>query len=73
MDLKKLTKQVNKVVDKAGDKIVAGVDKATDLADKKTKGRYRDKLEKLDGLAQKLDKKKEGGAGGESGGTSDPT
>lgn len=73
MDLKKLTKQVNKVVDKAGDKIAAGVDKATDVADKKTKGRYHDKLEKLDGLAQKLDKKKEGGAGADSGGTNDPT
>ena len=73
MDLKKLTKQVNKVVDKAGDKIAAGVDKATDVADKKTKGKYHDKLEKLDALAQKLDKKKEGGAGGDSTGTNDPT
>lgn len=56
MNLGKLTKTVKKVVDTKGDKIAAGVDKATDFMDKKTKGKYRDKLEKVDGMAQKLDK-----------------
>ena len=30
------------------DKIAAGVDKATDAIDKKTHGKYRDKLDKVD-------------------------
>ena len=58
MDLRKLSKVVKKVVDTKGDKIAAGVDKATDLVDKKTKGKYRDQLGKVDGMARKLDKTK---------------
>lgn len=56
MNLGKLTKTVKKVVDTKGDKIAAGVEKATDVVDKKTKGKYRDKLDKVEGMAQKLDK-----------------
>lgn len=56
VDLGKLAKTVKKVVDTKGDKIAAGVEKATDFVDKKTKGKYHDHLEKVDGMAQKLDK-----------------
>ena len=59
MDLGKLAKKVKSVVDTKGDKIASGIDKATDLVDKKTKGRYHDKLQKVDGLAEKLDKTKD--------------
>jgi hypothetical protein len=63
VNLGKLAKKAKDVVDKQGDKIAAGVDKATDVVDKKTKGKYKDKLDKLDGMAEKLDKtKKDGGA-----------
>ena len=56
MNLGKLAKTVKKVVDSKGDKIAAGVDKATDFVDKKTKGKFHDKLEKVDAAAEKLDK-----------------
>lgn len=59
VNLGRLTKTVKKVVDTKGDKIAAGVDKATTFVDKKTKGKYRDKLEKVDGMAQKLDRTKD--------------
>ena len=36
------------------EKIAAGVDKATDTIDKKTHGKYHDKLEKVDGATAKL-------------------
>lgn len=56
MNLGKLPKSVRKVVDAKGDKIAAGVGKATEFVDKKTKGRFHDKLEKVDDAAQRLDK-----------------
>ena len=59
VDIGKLAKQAKDLADKRGDKIAAGVDKVTDLVDKKSKGKHRDKLEKLDGLARKLDKKQQ--------------
>ena len=38
------------------DKVVEGVDKATDVADDKTGGKYTDQLEKVDEVvAEKLD------------------
>jgi hypothetical protein len=36
------------------DKIAAGVEKATDTIDKKTHGKYHDKLQKVDGATAKL-------------------
>ena len=36
-----------------GDKIADGVDKATDMIDDKTGGKFSDKLEKVDDLAEK--------------------
>ena len=36
------------------EKIAAGVDKATDTIDKKTHGKYHDKLEKVDGATAKF-------------------
>jgi MT0933-like antitoxin protein len=36
------------------EKIAAGVEKATDTIDKKTNGKYHDKLEKVDGATAKL-------------------
>ncbi|MDP9387107.1 MAG: antitoxin [Actinomycetota bacterium] len=60
VNLGKLTKTVKQVVDTKGDKIAAGVEKATDFVDKKTQGKYRDKLEKVDTMAQKLDKTRRG-------------
>ena len=59
MDLGKLAKKAKQLVDKNGERIAGGVDKATDFVDKKTKGKHHDKLEKVDGLASKLDKSKE--------------
>ena len=58
VNLRKLADTAKKVVDKSGDKIAHGVDKATDVVDKKTKGKYTDKLNKIDAMADKLDKTK---------------
>ena len=55
-NLTKLTAKAKDLVDKKGDKIAAGVDKVTDKIDQKTKGKYHDKLEKVDSAAAKLDK-----------------
>jgi hypothetical protein len=54
--LGKLAKMAKDVADKQGDKIAAAVDKTTDLVDKKTKGKFSDKLDKVDGMARTLDK-----------------
>lgn len=56
-NLGKFADKAKVVVDKSGDKIAAGVDKVTDTIDTKTGGKYHDKLEKVDDLAAKLDKK----------------
>jgi hypothetical protein len=66
MNLGKLAKKAKQVVDKQGDKIAAGVDKATNVVDQKTKGKYTDKLNKIDAAAQKLDKTKPATAAGEA-------
>lgn len=63
MKLSRLTRMAKDLVDKNGDKIAAGVTKATDLVDKKTKGKHHAKLRKIDDLARNLDK----GAGGREG------
>lgn len=42
------------VVETQGDKIADGVDKATDMIDDKTGGKFSDKLDKVDDLADKL-------------------
>ena len=59
MNIAKLVQKAKSVADKNGDKIAAGVGKATDFVDKKTKGKHHDKLEKIDDLAAKLDKTKD--------------
>lgn len=59
MDIGRLAKKVKAVVDTRGDKIASGIDKATDLVDKRTRGRYHDKLQKVDGLAGRFDKTKD--------------
>jgi len=56
MKIGRFAKLAKDLVDKNGDKIAAGVNKATDLVDKKTKGKHSDKLTKIDDLANKLDK-----------------
>ena len=67
VNLGKLAKKAKQVADKQGDKIASAVDKATDAVDKKTKGKYSDKLDKLDAAAKKLDKKaKDDGPDGEA-------
>ena len=56
-------KKLEDAVDKHGDKIAEGLDKAGDLVDKQTKGKYSDKIEggvakakdTLDGLDGKND------------------
>ena len=58
VNLGKLTDSVRKVVDTQGDKVAAGVDKATSFVDQKTKGRYKAQLDKVDAMAQKLDRTK---------------
>ena len=57
-NLGKIAGKAKVVAEKSGDKIASGVDKATDKIDKKTGGKYHDKLEKVDNLASKLDKTK---------------
>ena len=63
--------KLNDAVDKHGDKIAGGIDKAADLADQKTKGKYsekidsgaakaKDALDKLDGKNDDI--RDEGGA-----------
>jgi hypothetical protein len=44
------------LIETKGDKIAEGVDKATDIIDDKTGGKFTDKLEKVDEMAKKLDK-----------------
>ena len=71
VDVGKFAKRAKNVLDKRGDKIAAGVDKATDFVDKKSKGKYREKLEKVDEMAKKLDKtKKDEPPAEEAGGSS---
>ena len=53
----KLNEAKDKAMDVAegqGDKIADGVDKATDIIDDKTGGKFTDKLDKVDDLADKL-------------------
>lgn len=69
---KKVLDKGKELLDKNGDKIAGGVDKVTNKIDEKTKGKYRDKLEKVDQLAQKLDKGKASGSG-EAGGAAEGT
>jgi hypothetical protein len=57
-NLGKFAGKAKVVAEKSGDKIASGVDKATDKIDKKTGGKYHDKLEKVDKLTSKLDKDK---------------
>lgn len=61
-NLGKIAGKAKVVAEKSGDKIASGVDKATDKIDKKTGGKYHDKLEKVDKLASKLDKTEAGAA-----------
>ena len=56
VDFGKLAKRAKGLADTHGDKIAKGVDKATDAVDQRTKGKYKDKLAKVDGMARKLDK-----------------
>jgi hypothetical protein len=55
VDFGKLLKRGKKLVDEHGDQVASAVDKATDLVDGKTKGKYRSQLDKVDQAAQKLD------------------
>ena len=72
VNLGKLAKKAKDLADKNSDKLASAVNKATDVVDKKTKGKYSDKLERIDEAARKLDKTDKGdksdeveGAGGE--------
>jgi hypothetical protein len=65
-NLGKFTDKAKELVDKNSDKIVSSVDKVTDKVDQKTKGKYHDKLQKVDGLTAKLDKKGAAAAEGEA-------
>lgn len=56
MKIGRLAMMAKNLVDKNGDKIAAGVNKATDIVDKKTKGKHSEKLSKIDDMAKKLDK-----------------
>jgi hypothetical protein len=56
VDFGKLMKKAKGLADEHGDKISDAVDKATDLVDKKTKGKHAAQLQKLDDAAEKLDK-----------------
>lgn len=58
-NLGKIADKAKDIADKSGDKIAEGVDKITDKIDEKTGGKHHDKLEKIDGLAAKLDRDKD--------------
>lgn len=47
-------KKVKDMAGTHGDKIADGVDKATDMVDDKTGGKFGDQLEKVDDMADKL-------------------
>lgn len=70
MNIGRLARMAKVLVDKNGDKIAAGVNRATDLVDKKTNGKHREKLTKIDDMASKLDKSPDRKGGRES--TEDP-
>jgi MT0933-like antitoxin protein len=59
--LDKLKRQATKAVDEHGNQIAQGIDKAAGIADKKTGGKYKDKLgmgaEKTKDALDKLDGK----------------
>ncbi|MFW2381838.1 MAG: antitoxin [Acidimicrobiales bacterium] len=45
--------KIKAAAEEHGDKVVDGVDKATDAVDDKTGGKYTDHLEKVDEMAEK--------------------
>jgi hypothetical protein len=51
---KKHTDKAKDLMESQGDKIAEGVDKATDVVDDKTGGKYADHLDKVDDMADKL-------------------
>lgn len=53
---KKNIDKAKQLAEKNAAKIVSGVDKATDAVDKKTGGKYTDKLKKVDDAAKKFAK-----------------
>ena len=65
--LDKLKGKATAAVDQHGDKIAGGIDKAAGLADKKTGGKHRDKIEKgrtqAKSALDKLDGKSDGDLG----------
>jgi hypothetical protein len=61
VNLSKLAQKAKGLADQHGDKIAAAVDKATNVANEKTKGKYADKLAKVEEAAKKLDKRNPGG------------
>jgi hypothetical protein len=67
VNLGKLAKQAKRLSDTQGDKIAKVVSKATDVVDDRTKGKYRDKLSKVDEMARKLDKTGKGRAADDDG------
>jgi hypothetical protein len=54
MNLMKSAKKLQQLAMKNKDKIADGVNKATDVIDKKTGGKHSDKLKKVDAAAAKL-------------------
>lgn len=69
--LDKAKKQLTDAVDKHGDKIADGVDKAARTADQRTQGKHSDKIAKGSAKAkealEKLDRKNDGDLGGPRG------
>lgn len=66
-DLDKIKTKATELAKEHGDKIDQGIDKAADLADKATKGKYSDKIDqaadKAHDAADKLEDDKKGPAG----------
>lgn len=59
---KKNLDKAKQLAEKNAAKIASGVDKATDTVNKKTGGKYADKLQKVDEAAQKYARQTNGGA-----------
>ncbi|MFJ9315048.1 antitoxin [Pimelobacter simplex] len=69
-----VTEKVGDAVDKHGDKIESGLEKAADFVDDKTKGKYHDKIESAtDKAKDALGKRGDGEGEGGTTGTGDDT
>jgi hypothetical protein len=71
--LDKLKGRAKTAVDQHGDKIAGGIDKAAEMADKKTKGKYAGQIHQGKGKTKEALDKLDGKNDGDLGGPARPT